>query len=67
MIQCLPIFFAAQARFPAPEFESYTLPQMSLADLARDTVLWRVLLLCVFLIVGSLAFYKWRSRKAMLA
>ena len=61
------VLFAAQARFPAPEFESYTLPKMSLEELARDTVLWRVLVLCVFLAVGSLCFYKLRSRKAMLA
>ena len=63
----LPVLLAAQARFPAPEFESYTLPKMSLEELASDSVLWRVLVLCVFLIVGSLCFYKWRSRKAMLA
>ena len=63
----LPLILAAQARFPAPEFESYTLPEMSLEELASDSVLWRVLILCVFLAVGSLCFYKWRSRKAMLA
>ena len=63
----LPVLFAAQARFPAPEFENYTLPKMSLEELASDSVLWRVLVLCVFLAAGSLCFYKWRSRKAMLA
>ena len=63
----LSVLLAAQARFPAPEFESYTLPEMSLEELASDSVLWRVLVLCVFLVVGSLCFYKWRSRKAMLA
>ena len=63
----LPVLFAAQARFPAPEFENYTLPKMSLEELASDSVLWRVLILAVFLAAGSLCFYKWRSRKAMLA
>ena len=47
MIPRLPILLAAQARFPAPEFESYTLPPMSLEELASDSVLWRVLVLCV--------------------
>ena len=63
----LPLILAAQARFPAPEFESYTLPPMSLEELAADSVLWRVLVLSVFLAVGALCFYKWRSRRAMLA
>ena len=63
----LPLVFAAQARFPAPEFESYTLPPMTLEELASDTVLWRVLVLCVFLAAGAVCFYKWRSRRAMLA
>jgi len=63
----LPLIFAAQARFPAPEFESYTLPPMSLEELAADNVLWRVLVLCVFLVAGAVCFYKWRSRRAMLA
>ena len=67
MIQRLPLIFAAQARFPAPEFESYTLPKMSLEEFASDSVLWRVLVLCVFLAAGSVFFYKLRSRKAMLA
>ena len=67
MIQRLPLIFAAQARFPAPEFESYTLPPMTLEELASDTVLWRVLVLCVFLAAGAVCFYKWRSRRAMLA
>ena len=61
------LLLAAQARFPAPEFESYTLPQMSLEELASDSVLCRVLVLCVFLAAGAYCFYKWRSRKAMLA
>ncbi|MBR3505840.1 MAG: 4Fe-4S binding protein, partial [Lentisphaeria bacterium] len=67
MIPRLPILFAAQARFPAPEFESYTLPQMSLEELASDSVLWRVLILAVFLAAGTWFFYKLRSRRALLA
>lgn len=63
----LPALLAAQARFPAPEFESYTLPEMTLEEIASDTVLWRALLMQAFLIVGALCFYEWRSRKAMLA
>ena len=66
-VPTLPMLLAAQARFPAPEFESYTLPPMSLEELASDSVLWRVLVLCVFLAVGTVCFYKWRSRKALLA
>ena len=67
MIARLPLVFAAQARFPAPEFESYTLPQMSLEELASDSVIWRVLVQAVFLAAGAWFFYKLRSRKAMLA
>ena len=67
MIPRFPLMLAAQARFPAPEFESYTLPEMSLEEFAADSVLWRVLVLCVFLAAGALFFYRWRSRKAMLA
>ena len=63
----LPALLAAQARFPAPEFENYTLPKMTLEEFASDTVLWRALIMQAFLIVGALCFYKWRSRKAMLA
>ena len=63
----LPLIFAAQARFPAPEFESYTLPPMPLEELASDSVLWRVLVLAVFLAAGTWFFYKLRSRKALLA
>ena len=67
MIPRIPLLFAAQARFPAPEFESYTLPKMSLEELASDSVSWRVLLLAVFLAAGTWFFYKLRSRRALLA
>ena len=67
MIPRFDLLFAAQARFPAPEFEAYTLPKMSLEELASDSVLWRVLLLAVFLAAGTWFFYKLRSRKALLA
>lgn len=58
--------FASLARFPAPEFENYTLPKMNLEEYASDSVLWRVLFLIVFLVAGSYCFYGLRSRKAML-
>ena len=55
----------AQARFPAPEFDNYTLPQLQLETLVRDPIAWRVGALLVFLVVSGLCFYRWRSSKAM--
>jgi len=55
----------AQARFPAPEFENYTLPQLQLETLVRDPIVWRVSALLLFLVVTGLCFYRWRSAKAM--
>lgn len=57
--------FVAQARFPAPEFENYTLPQLQLETVIRDPVFWRVGVLLLFLAVTGLCFYRWRSAKAM--
>ena len=34
--------FLAQARFPAPEFDNYTVPQLQLETLVRDPIIWRV-------------------------
>lgn len=66
MISQIFVMFASQARFPAPEFENYTLPNMNLEEIASDSVLWRVLILFLFLVAGSYFFYQLRSRKAML-
>ena len=57
--------FMAQARFPAPEFDNYTLPQLQLETLVRDPIAWRVGALLVFLVVSGLCFYRWRSSKTM--
>ena len=57
--------FLAQARFPAPEFDNYTLPQLQLETLIRDPIAWRVSALLIFLVVSGLCFYRWRSSKAM--
>ncbi len=56
----------AQARFPAPEFENYTLPQMNLESFIYNSVYWRVGLLIFFLLITGLCFYRYRSRKAIL-
>ena len=55
----------AQARFPAPEFENYILPQLQLETFIRDPIVWRVSALLFFLAVTGLCFYRWRSAKAM--
>ena len=57
--------FLAQARFPAPEFDNYTVPQLQLETLVRDPIAWRVSALLIFLVVSGLCFYRWRSSKAM--
>ena len=59
--------FFAQARFPAPEFENYTLPEMNLETVVSDPTYLRVAVLAVFLLVAGLGFYRLRSRKLMLA
>jgi len=60
-----PLF--AQARFPAPEFENYTLPEMNLETEISDTTYLRVAVLLFFLLVSGVCFYRLRSRKLMLA
>ncbi|MBP5319869.1 MAG: 4Fe-4S binding protein [Kiritimatiellae bacterium] len=57
--------FVAQARFPAPEFENYTLPQIQLEAFVRDPIAWRVGALALFLALSGLCFYRWRSAKGM--
>ena len=57
--------FLAQARFPAPEFDNYTVPQLQLETFVRDPIAWRVSALLIFLVVFGLCFYRWRSSKAM--
>ena len=57
--------FLAQARFPAPEFDNYTVPQLQLETLVRDPIIWRVSALLIFLVVSGLCFYRWRSSKTM--
>lgn len=57
----------AQARFPAPEFENYTLPEMNLEAMLADHTLWRVGAVTLFLLLASVCFYRVRSRKIMLA
>lgn len=58
-------FLFAQARFPAPEFENYALPQLELETLIRDPIAWRVGALLLFLAATWFCFYRWRSAKAM--
>lgn len=60
-----PLTLLAQARFPAPEFEGYTLPSMALEAEADDALGIRVAVLIVFLLLSGICFYRWRSRKAM--
>jgi len=59
-----PLF--AQARFPAPEFEDYTLPEMNLETVISDPTYLRVVVLAVFLLVSGICFYRVRSRKLLL-
>ena len=61
----LPLF--AQDRFPAPEFDNYTLPEMNLETVISDPTYIRVAVLAVFLLVSGICFYRVRSRKLMLA
>ena len=55
-----------QARFPAPEFDNYQVPLIQLENIVADVTPWRILLLALFLVVGAVLFYKYRSRKGML-
>ena len=57
----------AQARFPAPEFENYTLPEMNLESTVHDPTFQRVIVLVIFLVISAICFYGLRSRKLMLA
>ncbi len=57
--------FVAQARFPAPEFENYTLPQLHLETVIRDPIFWRIGALLLFLTITGFCLYRWRSAKAM--
>lgn len=56
----------AQMRFPAPEFENYTLPQMGLEAEVPEMIFWRLAALVVFLVLSGIGFYHFRSRRAML-
>ena len=56
----------AQARFPAPEFENYTLPEMNLEATIHDPTFQRVAVLVLFLVVTGISFHYMRSRKLML-
>ena len=60
-----PLF--AQSRFPAPEFENYTLPEMNLETAVSDPTYLRVAALVVFLLISGMCFYRVRSRKLLLA
>ena len=57
----------AQARFPAPEFENYTLPEMNLETTISDLTYLRVAVLVIFLLISGVGFYRLRARKLMLA
>ncbi len=59
-------FFLAQARFPAPEFENYNLPELVLESALFDTSLLRVAGIVLFMLLSGLFFYRLRSRKALL-
>ena len=50
-----------QARFPAPEFDNYQVPLIQLENIVADVTPWRILLLALFLVVGAVLFYKYRS------
>ena len=56
----------AQARFPKPEFEGYTVPDMVLEDAIGDSTFLRVAVLVIFLLLSGVAFYRFRSRKLMM-
>ena len=55
-----------QARFPAPEFDNYQVPLIQVENTVADATPWRILLLILFLLCGTVLFYKHRSRKGML-
>ena len=55
-----------QARFPAPEFDNYQVPLIQVENTVADATPWRILLLVLFLLYGTVLFYKYRSRKGML-
>lgn len=54
-----------QPRFPAPEFDNHTLPEMELESFVPNPVNWRIILLLLFITAAGICFYKYRSRKAM--
>lgn len=60
------IHIASTARFPAPEFEHYKLPQMDIESYVHDTTYWRVGALILFLLLSGIFFHRFRSSKAML-
>lgn len=59
-------FLFAQARFPAPEFDTYRIPELVMEEAVFDSSLLRAGAIVLFMLCSGICFYRLRSRKALL-